>query len=140
MKYKQNLRIEGSKVYSYDTHVATIDHGARKLLVHGWWSVTTTKHINHVADEWGLELVKDAPKPDGEQKAESALAGMMKSVSMVAAFGAILCPDQKSKNDWQARMLKAGLGNRGLTMPDNWDQLSEDEKEKRLTGALAAIA
>jgi len=140
MKYKQNLRIEGSKVYSYNTHVATIDHGARKLLVHGWWSMTTSKHVNHVADTYGLQLVKDAPKPEGEPKEESALAGMMKSVSIVAALGAILCPDQKSKNDWQTRILKAGLGNRGLQMPDNWDQLTEDEKEKRLAGALGAIA
>ncbi len=84
--------------------------------------------------------MKDAPKPEGESKTESPLVGMLKTVSMAAAFGAILCPDQKSKNDWQARMLKAGLGNSGLMMPDNWDQLSEDEKEKRLTGALGAIA
>lgn len=138
MRYKQNLRIDGSRVYSYDTHVATIDHGARKLLVHGWWSVTTSKHVNHVADTYGLTLVKDAPRPDGEAKPDDG--GMLKTVAMVAAFGAILCPDQKSKNDWQARMLKAGLGNRGLTMPDNWDQLSEDEKEKRLTAAVGAIS
>jgi len=136
MKYKQNLRIDGSKVYSYNTHIATIDHGARKLLVHGWWSMTTSKHVNHVADTYGLTVVKDAPKTEAEPEKDS----MLKSVAMVAAFGAILCPDQKSKNDWQARMLKAGLGNRGLTMPENWDQLSEDEKEKRLTGALGAIA
>lgn len=137
MKYKQNLRIEGSKVYSYNTHVATIDHGARKLLVHGWWSVTTSKHVNHVADTYGLELVKNEPYTTEPQKDDG---GMLKAVSMVAAFGAVLCPDQKSKNDWQTRMLKAGLGNRGLMMPENWDQLSEDEKEKRLTGALKAIA
>ena len=139
MKYKQNLRMDGSKVYSYNTHVATIDHSARKLLVHGWWSVTTSKHVNHVADTYGLVIVKDAPKPDGESKPDDD-GGMLKTVAMVAAFGAILCPDQKSKNDWQARMLKAGLGNRGLTMPDNWDQLSEDEKEKRLTAAVGAIS
>lgn len=138
MKYKQNLRMDGSKVYSYNTHVATINHSTRELLVHGWWSVTTSKHVNHVADTYRLTIVKDAPKPDGESKPDDG--GMMKAVAMVAAFVTILCPDQKSKNYWQARMLKAGLGNRGLTMPDNWDQLSEDEKEKRLTAAVGAIS
>ncbi len=55
-KYKQNLRIEGNKVFSYVTHVATIDRD--KLIEHGWWSVTTQKHINYVASYYGLELVK----------------------------------------------------------------------------------
>lgn len=138
MRYKQNLRNEGNKVISYTTHVATIDSANRKLLVHGWWSVTTSKHVNHVAKTYGLELVKDAPRSEPESKPESD--GMLKAVSMVAAFGAILCPDKKSKNDWQARMLKAGLGNRGLSMPDDWETLSEDEKESRLNKALGVLA
>jgi len=55
-KYKQNLRIEGNKVISYTTHVATIE--GDKLIQLGWWSMTTQKHINYVAKELGLELVK----------------------------------------------------------------------------------
>lgn len=137
MKYTKNLHIEGSKVISYTTHVATIDHGKRQLLVHGWWSSTTSKHINHVADIYRLEVVKDAPKPDQEPARD---AGMLRSVAMVAAFGKLLCPDQKSTNDWQARMLKAGLGNRGLIMPEDWDQLPEDEKSKRLEKVLEVIS
>lgn len=140
MKYKQNLRIEGNRVISYTTHVATIDHANRKLLVHGWWSATTSKHVNHVADTYGLELVKDVPLDGINPRQADGESGLLKSVAMVAAFGKILCPDQKSQNDWQARMLKAGLGNRGLTMPDDWDNLNEDEKESRLTKALGGIA
>jgi hypothetical protein len=56
-KYKANLRIEGSKVISYVTHVATIEGG--KLIQLGYWSQTTQKHINYVANELGLELIKD---------------------------------------------------------------------------------
>ena len=55
-KYKQNLIIEGNKVWSYTTHVATIESG--KLIEHGWWSMTTQKHINYVAYEYDLELIK----------------------------------------------------------------------------------
>ncbi len=144
MKYKQNLRIEGNRVISYKTHVATIS--GRELLVHGWWSMTTSKHINHVAKTYGLTKV-DSPltnqtvhEENGKNHFAEQDGGMLKAVSMVAAFGKLLCPDLKSQNDWQARMLKAGLGNKGLTMPDNWDQLSEAEKEKRLSGALSVIS
>ncbi len=56
-KYKQNLRIIGDDVYSYSTHVATIEHP--NLKQQGWWSVTTQKHINYVARELGLTVKKD---------------------------------------------------------------------------------
>jgi hypothetical protein len=38
------------------------------------------------------------------------------------------------------RMLKAGLENQGLMIPDDWGLLSEDEKQRRLNGAITAIA
>ena len=56
-KYKQNLRIEGNKVISYVTHVATIKGSELHQL--GWWSVTTQKHINYVANELNLTLIKN---------------------------------------------------------------------------------
>lgn len=55
-KYKQNLKIEGNKVISYTTHVATIKGNELHQL--GWWSVTTQKHINYVARELNLTLIK----------------------------------------------------------------------------------
>jgi len=55
-KYKQNLKIDGNKVYSYNTHVATIE--GTQLIQLGWWSVTTQKHINYAANELGLGLIK----------------------------------------------------------------------------------
>lgn len=58
MKYKQNLKVIGNNVYSYKTHVATIDPTNGTLTVLGYWSKTTSKHVNHVADELNLEIVK----------------------------------------------------------------------------------
>ena len=55
-KYKQNLRIEGNKVISYITHVATIKNNELHQL--GYWSMTTQKHINYVANELNLTLIK----------------------------------------------------------------------------------
>lgn len=55
-RYKQNLHVYGDKVYSYSTHVATIDEANGLLIVHGWWSRTTSKHINYVARELDLTI------------------------------------------------------------------------------------
>ena len=42
----------------------------------------------------------------------------------------------KEKNVWKTRMLKAGLSNKGLMFPDNWESgVSEAEKKKRLDKA-----
>lgn len=57
MRYKKNLKVEGDGVYSYNTLVARI--GGSRLYQLGYWSVTTQKHINYIARELGLELVKE---------------------------------------------------------------------------------
>jgi len=63
----------------------------------------------------------------------------MKSTAMVAEMGELFCDNQKDKNSWKARMLKAGLENKGLTMPEDWEELDEDEKEKRLNQVLEVM-
>jgi hypothetical protein len=140
MKYKQNLKVEGSKVYSYDIHVATIDSTARKLYVHGYWSMTTSKHINHVADVFGL-IKEDRARGAEEVKQEQKRAGdSLRSVGLVALLGDVFhAGDVKAQNDWKARMLKAGLESKGLIMPDDWDSLEESEKARRLDGAIGEI-
>ena len=54
-KYKANLYVEGSKVFSYRTHVADVDHEKRIVRKLGYWSSTTSKHINYVAKQLGYE-------------------------------------------------------------------------------------
>jgi hypothetical protein len=56
-KYKQNLNVIGTNVYSYNTHVATIQGNNLHQLGH--WSVTTQNHINFVAKELNLTLIKN---------------------------------------------------------------------------------
>lgn len=55
-KYKQNLSIQGNNVWSYTTIVAHIKGSELHQL--GYWSQTTQKHINYVASELGLTLIK----------------------------------------------------------------------------------
>ena len=55
-KYKENLRIiNGIDVYSYSTRVAQIK--GNELHVYGWWSSTTSKHVNYVADYYNLTKI-----------------------------------------------------------------------------------
>jgi len=61
-------------------------------------------------------------------------------IAGVAKIGEILCDTQKQKNDWKERMIKAGLGDKGLIMPDDWIILSEDEKEKRLNNVINELS
>lgn len=55
-KYTQNLSRQGNKIWSYTTHVATIE--GDKLIQLGYWSQTTQKHINYAAKELDLTLIK----------------------------------------------------------------------------------
>ena len=64
---------------------------------------------------------------------------VFKSVEMVAKLGDVLCDTKKEKNDWKTRMIKAGLENQGLIIPDDWDSLDENTKEKRLNKLIELI-
>ena len=56
-KYKENLRIIDNKdVYSYSTRVAQIKD--EELHVYGWWSPTTSRHVNYVANHYNLKKVE----------------------------------------------------------------------------------
>ena len=57
-RYKQNLKVIGSEVFSYDTHVADVDHTEKLVIERGYWSVTTRKHVNYVGAEYGYKVVK----------------------------------------------------------------------------------
>lgn len=76
-----------------------------------------------------------------KKREEESSNSFLRTVAGVAAMGDILAGDSKAaKNDWKARMLKAGLENKGLIMPDDWESLSEEEKEKRLNGAIKELS
>ena len=57
-KYKQNLRATENHVFSYETKVAEINHATQTIKPLGWWSMTTSKHINYVGSEYGYEVQK----------------------------------------------------------------------------------
>lgn len=56
-RYKKNLYTKGDDVYSYKTKVATFKRG-KGLQPLGWWSSTTSKHINYVGKMWDVKVLK----------------------------------------------------------------------------------
>lgn len=87
--------------------------------------------------EDNIESVKEWANLENNNKPK--IDNTLAMTAMVAKMGALFST-QKESNDWKARMLKAGLENRGLIMPEDWDELSEEEKEKRLNSAIEAIS
>ena len=132
---------DGKKVlYSYNTKVAEIVDG--KPTVFGLYSSTTTRHIKEFLLQNGFEFKdsKDIMNRYGEeQKSESQADGSFNTIGMVAGLGDLYGKTKKEKNEWKLRMIKAGLGNRGFQVPDDWDTLSEDEKEKRLDNVIKVL-
>ena len=57
-KYFQNLFADNKYIYSYDTNVATIDHDKRQVIIENWYSVTTSKHINYIANLLNYQTIK----------------------------------------------------------------------------------
>ena len=57
-RYRENLLVSDDAVFSYLTRVAEIDHEKREVKPLGWWSVTTSKHINFVAYTYDYKVTK----------------------------------------------------------------------------------
>ena len=71
----------------------------------------------------------------GKRKSEDDVKSMMRTTANIAALGEIFGTTPKEKNDWKARMLKAGIN--GLNIPQDWETLTEAEREKRLDAVIS---
>ena len=61
---------------------------------------------------------------------------MMNRVTGIANLAEVFCDTQKEKNNWKLRMLKAGLESKGLIVPEDWESLSEEQKQERLDAVI----
>jgi len=106
-----------------------------------WESYCYQSIIHGIIEGTPDKILKDKQKL--KQVADAIGSGNVKrelgSIAMIAKMGELLTDTQSQANDWKARMLKAGLGE-GLSMPDDWGALSEDEKQARLDKAIQTIA
>jgi len=84
----------------------------------------------------GEDVQRFCDKVDGKGKAD--IKSSLGMIAGIAKLGEILCDKPEDKNSWKLRMLKAGMGE-GFQPPDDWDQLPEAEKQRRLDGAINTL-
>ena len=64
IKLFNNVFVDGNKVISYETHVATIDK--RRLVLNGIYSQSTSRQMSKVAQLLDLLIVRSKERPDFE--------------------------------------------------------------------------
>lgn len=155
-----NTESDGRSLYLHGNKIAEWREDGLWITNAGWSSNTTKERLNGLRGvsiyqkdfnwylndkEWDGRWVRVADffqKDEAEERKEQdakAAAGL-RTIGAIAALGDIFHKgDAKASNDWKARMLKAGLEGRGLIMPEDWDTLSEEDKQARLDGAIAEI-
>lgn len=101
-----------------------------------------TESINRKTKEFsGTEgRVIDGSIESEEKRNEENDNSFLKTVGLIAKMGEIFADTTKDSNDWKTRMIKAGLGNKGLIMPEDWNELTEEDKETRLNNVIATIS
>ena len=121
---KPNLRV----YYSYITPVALEIDGVLKVS-ENQWSVTTARHLTWIdggnkkarlkREEFNQLIKQHKPEPN-----------FLKTVSMVSAMFGLMCQnDVKTKNKYQKRFFDKV---QGINFPEDWNNLTEEEKSKRL--------
>ena len=122
---KPNLRV----YYSYITPVALEIDGVLKVS-ENQWSVTTARHLTWIdggnkkarlkREEFNQLIKQHKPEPN-----------FLKTVSMVSAMFGLMSKgqDQKKTNDQKKRFFDKV---QGINFPEDWNNLTEDEKSKRL--------
>ena len=127
--------------YSYVTPVAFETAAGYLHVSKNVWSVTTGRHLTWIDGgnhdnriehgEFKKLLDKFRNKSEPEQKPEQK-PDHLKTVGLVSAmFGILSENDKEAKVKYQKRFYEKVPG---LQFPDDWDQLSVEEKEKRLDG------
>jgi hypothetical protein len=127
------------EVYSYTTLVFSYDltTGVGIYWSDRTYSQTTSRLQNIIKRQFNVEGISNTPPED---KTEEEGLSQLRTVASVMSLGDIIGENQKERNDWKTRMLRAGLDGRGLIMPDDWDELDEDTKTARLDAVIKELA
>ncbi len=140
-----NSYTDGNALFLFDNKIAEFRKGYLWITNAGWRSATTKERLNALpgvniqqsnfvwyldGKEWDggwtkTDFVRDEKKEDNPFRA----------MAMVMKLGEVLTDNKKEANAWKLRMAKAGMG-QGIDLPDNWDTLPEEEKERRLNGII----
>ena len=145
-KINKNLEVfcDWKKTRSAFKHEATllrdgreVDHAKICYFNRTWESFefeSVLRKLIGVTEALNFKERKAAKKKLGlwKEKDEKEVTDKFKTLGMAMAVGNLIGKDTGEKNDWKIRILKAGLEGKGLIIPEDWDELSEDEKSERL--------
>lgn len=119
--FKHTAKIKDNYVTVYETKIC---YQNRTWECYEYESVLLKAIENYFKGE-GVTVVKD--KEDSP----------FKTVNLAATVGDVLCTTQEEKNAWKKKMYATIPG---ISFPEDWDALSEDEKTKRLDGMAKHLA
>ena len=129
---------DGIKVfYSYSTPVGFQPRNSSEVVVcENVWSITTAKHLNWIEDWAGYPRKQNRLKRGEFKEALAKARGpesessndMLKTTSMVSMMFGLLATDKDKELAQKKRFFEIA----GLTFPEDWDSLSNEEKEKRI--------
>lgn len=71
-----------------------------------------------------------------DAKEKGRISGEFGMIAAIAKMGDILCEKQEDKLDWKKRMLGTVPG---IDFPKDWENLPEEEKQRRLDGAIEQL-
>ena len=66
-RYKENLLVSDEFIFSYLTNVAKINHKLRHIITDKYYSVTTSKHINYVANQYNYKVIRTYLQPNNKR-------------------------------------------------------------------------
>ena len=130
---------QGVKLYfSYETLVAFKVSGYQLVSVENCWGTTTGKHLNWIGEPKDARLSFDDFETVAKKHLEpygvlggSSASDPLKTVGMVSAMFNIMCADDKEASVKYRRRFYNNVD--GLLFPPDWDELTAEEKDKRLS-------
>ena len=130
--------------YSYTTPVAFIDSDNTLVISENVWSMTTAKHLNWIEDFCGVERKQSRTKnsvfkeslkfrqsKDGQDMTEARQNNHLKTTAMVSKLFGLLSTNDEKAMEQKKRYFEIA----GCTFPEDWDQLSLEEKQSRISKA-----
>ena len=128
--------------FSYETPVAFEAPGHGLVVRENDWGNTTGKHLNwidggnHKNRITGGKFKEQLQEVAGEDPDFLVDSNPLGLASKVSKLFEVLDggKDPASVNKWQKKFFEAGVP--GISFPDDWDELPEAEKERRLQGVI----
>jgi hypothetical protein len=124
-------------------HLAELHRGA-SVVAHAkccyynrtWESYEYQSVINQLLSSYFTPPVSKRYIKKLDAKAHADCDRRFGTIAAVAKIGALLCEKPEEKNNFQKRILDTIPG---IDFPDDFDALPEDEKQKRLAGAINTL-